>query len=82
MGYGLAVAAVVLGLLACVLPLLPANLDLWRQYVALPPAVGGLILAIGGCTGHRRGKPTAVVGIVLCALALALAVFMIAARAA
>ncbi|MFC4494873.1 hypothetical protein ACFPA8_12080 [Streptomyces ovatisporus] len=82
MGPGLAVAAVVLGLLAWVLPLLPVNLDLLRQYVAFPPAVGGLVLAIGGCTGHRRGKPLAVAGAILCVLALVLVAYMVAGNAA
>lgn len=81
-GTGLAVAAVVLGLLACALPLLPVNLDRLRQYVAFPPAVGGLVLAIGACTGHRRGKPLAVTGLVLCVLALALVAYMVTADAA
>ncbi|HWM36723.1 MAG TPA: hypothetical protein VNS49_06355 [Streptomyces sp.] len=80
-GVGLAVAAVILGLLACVLPLLPINLDLVRQYAAFPPALGGLVLAIGGCTGGRRGKPLAVAGVILCVLALVLGGAMVVGHA-
>ncbi|RAJ58877.1 hypothetical protein K378_05111 [Streptomyces sp. Amel2xB2] len=77
-GPGLAVASVVLGLVACALPLLPFNLDLVRQYLTFPFGFGGLVLAIGGCTGGRRGRPVAVTGIVLCGLALGMGVFMVA----
>lgn len=78
LGPGLAVASVVLGLLACALPLLPVNMDLFRQYVTFPFALGGLVLGIGACTGNRRGRPLAVTGVVLCGLALGLGLFMVA----
>lgn len=76
---GLAVASVVLGIVACALPLLPFNMDTWRPYVTFPLGLGGLVLAIGACTGGRRGRPLAVTGVVLCGLALCLGVFMSAA---
>ncbi|WP_277400134.1 hypothetical protein [Streptomyces marispadix] len=81
LGPGLAIAALILGLLACTFPLLPFNLDRWRQFVAFPPAVGGLVLAIGACTGHRRAKPLAVIAVVVCVLGLGMTVFMVAGRA-
>jgi hypothetical protein len=77
-GAGPAVAAVILGLLGCVLPLLPIDLTGVRAYVALPLALPGLVLAVVGCAGHRRGKPLAVAGAVLSALALLLGVAMLA----
>lgn len=69
-GFGLAVAAVILGLLACVLPFLPIDLTGVRHYVAFPFGLPGLVLAIVGCTGHRRGKPLAVAGAILSVLPL------------
>lgn len=80
-GPGLAVASVVLGIVSCALPLLPFNMDTWRPYVTFPLGLGGLILAIGACTGGRRGKPLAVTGVVLCGLALCLGVFMVGGTA-
>jgi hypothetical protein len=81
LGPSLAIAALLLGLLACTLPLLPFNLDRWRQFVAFPPALGGLVLAIGACTGHRRAKPLAVVALVVCVLGVGMTVFMVAGNA-
>jgi hypothetical protein len=81
LGPGLAIAALLLGLLACTLPLLPFNLDRWRQFVAFPPALGGLVLAIGACTGHRRAKPLAVVALVVCVLGVGMTAFMVAGNA-
>ena len=79
-GAGLAAAALIFGLLGCVVPLLPINLDNIRAYTPFPFALPGLALAIVGCTGHRHGKPLAVVGAVLSAIALALGLFMVASN--
>jgi hypothetical protein len=68
---------VILGLLGFAAPLLPINLDHIRAYTPFPFALPGLALAIIGCSGHRRGKPLAVVGAILSALALALGLFMV-----
>jgi peptidoglycan/LPS O-acetylase OafA/YrhL len=76
-GSGPAVAALVLGLLGCVVPLLPINLDHVRAYTPFPFAVAGIALAIVGFIGRRRGKPLAVAGAVLSVIALALGTIMV-----
>ena len=75
-GSGLAVTAVILGLLGCVVPLLPINLDTIRAYSAFPFALPGLLLAILACIGPRRGKPLAVVAWILSALSLTIGLIM------
>lgn len=75
-GVWLAVASVILGALGCVLPLTPFNLDGVRTYIALPFAVPGLAAGILGLTGGRRGKAVAIVGTVLCGIAVALSAVM------
>jgi hypothetical protein len=80
-GVWLAASALVLGLAALVIPLLPTNLLADRRFVALPLAVGGLVLAVGACTGRRRGKPLAVTAAVVCGLALFLGVWMLSMSA-
>lgn len=80
-GFGLAVAAVILGLLGCVLPFLPIDMTGVRPYVAWPFGLAGLVLAILGYTGHRRGKPLALAGAILSGLALAVGLVMVAAHA-
>ncbi len=77
LGFGLAVAAVIIGLFSCVLPLLPIDALTERHYVGIPSALGGLYLAVLGCTGRRRGKPLAVTGAVLSGLGLAIGVWMV-----
>lgn len=77
-GFGLAVAAVILGLLGCVLPLLPIDLTGVRPYLGVPFGLAGLATAAVGCTGRRRGKPLAAVGVILSAVALLLAAVMVA----
>ncbi|TDW22845.1 hypothetical protein [Kribbella kalugense] len=72
------VLALVLGLVALVVPFLPMDMSGFRQYAALPFAVPGIGLAIAGLSGRRRGKPLAVVGAVLCAIALVLGRIMLA----
>ncbi len=79
-----AVAAVLLGLLAVSLPLLPnyvivdpTNL---RPFIGVPFAVAGLVCGIVGCTGHRRAIGLAILGIVLSSLGLLVEFIMIAGR--
>ncbi|MEU0088994.1 hypothetical protein [Kribbella sp. NPDC006257] len=79
-GFAVAAAALVFGLVGCVVPLLPINLDGIRQYTSFPFALPGLALAIVGCTGRRRGKPMAVVGGVLAAIALFIGLLMVVIR--
>lgn len=74
----LGVLAFVLGLAALVAPFLPVDMTGFRQYAAFPFALPGIGLAIAGLTGDRRGKPLAVVGAVLCALALGIGAIMLA----
>jgi hypothetical protein len=76
-GSGPAVASLVFGLLGCVVPLLPINLDQVRAYTPFPVAVAGLALAIVGLVGRRRGKAMAVVGAILSVIALALGTIMV-----
>ena len=66
----LGVLAFVLGLAALVAPFLPVDMTGFRQYAAFPLALPGVGLAIAGLISPRRGKPLAVVGAVLCVLAL------------
>jgi hypothetical protein len=72
-----ALVSLILGLIGCVVWLLPIPLDMIRQYTPLPFAVPGLILALVGCTGHRRGKPLAAFGVIFSLVALALAATLI-----
>jgi hypothetical protein len=78
-GIALAVAALVLGVLGCVLPFLPVDMTGVRAYVAFPFGLAGLVLGVFGCVGRRRGKPLAVIGAVLSVLALLLGMIMVAA---
>ncbi|MFC3996133.1 hypothetical protein ACFOVU_09425 [Nocardiopsis sediminis] len=71
-------AAVVLGLLGCVLPFLPIDLTGVRPYIAFPFWSAGLATAIVACIGHRRGKPLAVAGAILSVLAMVLEAVMVA----
>ncbi|WP_143539519.1 hypothetical protein [Saccharopolyspora spinosa] len=80
-GFGLAGAAMILGLLGCVLPFLPIDLTGVRPYIPFPFGLAGLALAVVGCTGRRRGKPLAVVGAILSVLALVLGVAMLVGHA-
>jgi hypothetical protein len=76
-GNGLAVAALVLGLLGVVVPFLPVNLDRTRPYFAFAFGLAGLVLAILALTGRRRGKPMAVAAGLLSVLALVVGTFMV-----
>ncbi|WUJ69277.1 hypothetical protein OG809_29740 [Kribbella soli] len=73
----LGVLAFVLGLAALVAPFLPVDMTGFRQYAAFPLALPGVGLAIAGLIGARRGKPLAVVGAVLCVLALGVGWIMV-----
>ncbi len=79
-GPGLAVAAVVFGLIGCVVWALPVNLDRLRAYSPFPFALTGLVLAVVGCVGPRRGKPLAVIGWILSFIALILGLIMLGRR--
>ncbi|MET7278922.1 hypothetical protein ABZS29_11885 [Kribbella sp. NPDC005582] len=60
--------------------LLPVNLDTIRAYSPLPFALLGMVLAIVGLTGRRRGKPMAVIGVILSCLAIVLSLIMVTLR--
>jgi len=75
-GPGLAVASVLLALIGAGLPLLPIDLAGFRHYLTLPFGLAGLALAIIGCTGHRRGQPMAVVGVMLSVPVLILGAYL------
>ncbi|MFJ7211764.1 hypothetical protein [Amycolatopsis sp. NPDC098790] len=77
-GLWLGVAALVLGLLALVLPFLPVDMTGFRAYVPFPFGLAGLVLGVLGCVGRRSGKPMAAVGIALSALALVAGLLMLA----
>ncbi|MGW4767611.1 DUF4190 domain-containing protein [Nocardia sp. NPDC004278] len=76
-GPGLAVGALILGIVGCVLPFLPIDLTGMRPFIGLPFAMAGLVLGTVGCTGQRRGKGLALTGMMLSAIALALEFIMI-----
>ncbi|WP_218020206.1 hypothetical protein [Nocardia anaemiae] len=66
-----AIGSVILGLIGCVLPFLPMiDLTGVRPLIGLPFAIPGLVVGIVGCTGPRRAKGLAVIGIILSVLAL------------
>jgi hypothetical protein len=79
-GPWLAVAALILGIAGCGVWMLPYNLDTLRAYSPLPFGLLGIVLAVVGCIGPRRGKPLAVIGWILSFIALTLAAIMIAPR--
>jgi len=76
-GPGLAVVALLLGFVGCVVWLLPIDETGIRHYLPLPFAIGGLVLGIMGLVGNRGGKPLAAVGVVLSAIALILGILMV-----
>jgi hypothetical protein len=79
-GSGLAVLATILGLVGCVVWALPFNLDNLRAWSPFPFALPGLVLAVLGCIGPRRGKPLAVIGWILSFIALILGLIMVGQR--
>ncbi|MFB9925426.1 hypothetical protein ACFORO_03790 [Amycolatopsis halotolerans] len=76
-GVWLGVAALVLGLLGCVLPLLPIDLSGIRAYLALPFGLAGLACGLVGVIGRRTAKPLSAVGIAVSAIALILGMIML-----
>ena len=76
-GMSFAVAAVVLGLVGCVLPLAPFNFDGIRMYLPWVFGLPGLTVGIIGCIGRRRGKALAITGTVLSGLALVVGAIML-----
>ncbi|MBO0840893.1 MAG: hypothetical protein J2O49_08745 [Sciscionella sp.] len=76
-GPAFAVIALMLGIAGCVVPLLPIDLTGVRAFVAFPPAVLGAVCGIVGLATPRRGKPIAVIGLVLCLVAFVLGTIML-----
>ncbi|MFD2472747.1 hypothetical protein [Amycolatopsis silviterrae] len=76
-GVWLGTAALVLGLLGCVVPLLPIDLTGIRAYLALPFGLAGLACGIAGLVGRRTGKPLSATGVAVSAIALVLGVVML-----
>ena len=76
-GPGLAVVALVLGVVGCVVWLLPIDETGIRHYLPFPFAIGGLVLGIMGLIGPRRGKPMAGLAVVLSVVALLLGMLMV-----
>ena len=76
-GVWLGTAALVLGLLGCVVPLLPIDLSGIRAYLALPFGLAGLTCGIVGLVGQRTGKPLSATGVAVSAIALVLGVIML-----
>lgn len=52
-----------------------------RVFIAFPFALPGLVLAIVGCAGRRRGQSLAAVGAILSFLALVIGAAMIVGHA-
>lgn len=78
-GPGLGVVSLVLGLLGIVVPFLPIDETGARHWIALPFALGGVVLGVAGLVGPRRGKPVAGVGLGLSVLALLVAMAFVGA---
>ncbi|MCG3757201.1 hypothetical protein [Amycolatopsis sp. Poz14] len=76
-GVWLGVSSLVLGVLGCVVPLLPIDLTGIRAYLALPFGLAGLAFGLVGVVGRRTGKPVSGVGIGVSAIALVLGVIML-----
>ncbi|MBN9744646.1 hypothetical protein DMP23_26800 [Amycolatopsis sp. A1MSW2902] len=76
-GVWLGVLSLVLGVLGCVVPLLPIDLTGIRAYLALPFGLAGLAFGLVGVVGRRTGKPVSGVGIGVSAIALVLGVIML-----
>ena len=75
------VLALLLGIAGLVAPFLPFSnlIDRFpvRQYLAFPFALPALALAIAGLAGNRRGKPAAVIGMLLALVALGVGAIMV-----
>jgi hypothetical protein len=77
-GPWLGLAALLLGLLGVVVPLLPINLDMIRPYPATAGGLAGLVVGALGLLGNRRGKPLAAIGVLLSLLALLIGAIVLA----
>lgn len=71
-GTGLGAVSVVLGGLGCLLPLTPFAFGAAREWIPLLFAVPGIVFGLYGCTGRNRGNVLAIVGAILCTIAIGL----------
>ncbi|MEU9807146.1 DUF308 domain-containing protein [Mycobacterium sp. NPDC050853] len=71
------VVSIVLGIIALALPLAPVDMTGLRP-LACAIGLPGLVFGILGCIGQRKAKVLAIVGTLLCVLALAMGVVMFA----
>lgn len=71
-GTGLGAIAVVLGGLGCLLPLTPFEFSDAREWIPLVFAIPGIVFGLYGCTGRNRGNVLAIVGAILCTIAIGL----------
>lgn len=71
-GTGLGAVAVVLGGLGCLLPLTPFAFSDARDWIPLVFALPGIVFGLYGCTGRNRGNMLAIVGAILCTIAIGL----------
>jgi hypothetical protein len=71
-GTGLGAIAVTLGGLGCLLPLAPFAFGDARAWLPLLFAVPGVVFGLYGCTGRNRGNVLAIVGAILCTIAIGL----------
>jgi hypothetical protein len=76
-GSWLGLVALLVGLFGCVVWALPINLDWERPFITLPFGLAGLVFAVLGLAGNRRGKPMAALGAIFSLLAILLGVLMI-----
>ncbi|MET9632667.1 hypothetical protein ABZX92_34955 [Lentzea sp. NPDC006480] len=72
----LGLTALVLGLVAVVVPFLPMNMTGFRRYVGLVGGLIVLVVAVLGLVGDRRGKPMAAIGLLLGLLAVLVSAMM------
>ncbi|GAB1512802.1 hypothetical protein JCM33774_48440 [Actinophytocola sp. KF-1] len=71
-GTGLGAIAMVLGGLGCLLPLTPFAFSDAREWLPLVFAIPGVAFGLYGCTGRNRGNVLAIVGVILCTIAIGL----------
>ena len=69
-GTWLGAVAVVLGGLGCLLPLTPFAFSDARDWIPLVFAIPGIVFGLYGCTGRNRGNILAIVGAILCTIAI------------
>lgn len=78
-GTGFGVVALVLGGFGGVVPFLPVDLGDARAWLPLPFVLPGLVIGLVGCTGTRRGNAWAIVGSIVCVIAVGLSTVMLIA---